>query len=326
MEYRDYPYQSALAPYIRDYIAEKRALGFLYNGKAYQMYRFDQYWFSEGFNDVYITFEKVSKWVCAFPNESKSSQEERINAVRSLAIYLILHGIQCDVPLTKVGKDHPVIHLLDCTELHQFFEAADSYAPHSINLADYRMADEYPIMFRLCYCCGMRNGEVCSLKTADVDFEKGIISIRDGKNKKDRLVYMPDDLRVLISAYYTALKACLGFAPVWLFPGRNPDKNIPNTSIDRKFREFWNKTESSTHCDRTPTPHSLRHGFVVNRLNSWILSGVDVNVMFIYLSRYLGHNDPDESFYYYHLVNDAYRILRQKDTISADVIPEVRRR
>lgn len=326
MEYRDYPYQSVLGPYIRDYIAEKRALGFIYNGKAYQMYRFDQYWLSEGFDDVFITREKVNKWICAFPNESKSSQEGRINAVKSIAIYLSLHGKPCYIPIETVGSDHPVIHLMDRSELHQFFMAVDSYAPHTINQADYRMADEYPIMFRLYYCCGMRNDEVCSLKTADVDFKEGIVSIRGGKNQKDRLVYLPEDLRVLISAYYATLKAHLGFDPVWLFPGRIPSKHIPKTSIDRKFREFWNKTESSSHCDRTPTPHSLRHGFVVDRLNSWILSGMDINVMFVYLSRYLGHNDPDESFYYYHLVNDAYRILRQKDTVSADVIPEVRRR
>ena len=48
--------------------------------------------------------------------------------------------------------------------------------------------------------------------------------------------------------------------------------------------------------------------------------------MLSYLSKYLGHSDPGETFYYYHLVSDAFRILKAKDKASRDVIPEVRRR
>ena len=85
-------------------------------------------------------------------------------------------------------------------------------------------------------------------------------------------------------------------------------------------------TASSKHCDKKPTPHSLRHGFVVDRINKWIIDGVDINVMLTYLSKYLGHNGPDDSFYYYHLVMGAFNIIKQKDTISDYVFPEVRRR
>ena len=164
------------------------------------------------------------------------------------------------------------------------------------------------------------------MKTADIDLQKGIITIYDGKNNKDRLVYLPDDLCILADGYFQSLKRTLGYEPYWFFPGRDPYKHVPKTSIDRKFREFWHMTPSSKHCDKDPTPHSLRHGFVVDRINRWILEGTDINVMFIYLSRYLGHKSPDESFYYYHLASDAFRIIRQKDTMSGDVIPEVRRR
>ena len=58
----------------------------------------------------------------------------------------------------------------------------------------------------------------------------------------------------------------------------------------------------------------------------WIEAGIDLDVMLPYLSRYLGHTDPQETFYYYHMVSSAFRILKGKDKISSDVIPEVRRR
>ena len=57
-----------------------------------------------------------------------------------------------------------------------------------------------------------------------------------------------------------------------------------------------------------------------------MLEGIDLNVMFVYLSKYLGHKDSDESFYYYHLVFDAFKVIRQKDTAAEKEIPEVRRR
>lgn len=85
-------------------------------------------------------------------------------------------------------------------------------------------------------------------------------------------------------------------------------------------------TKCSAECDRPPTPHCLRHTFVVDRINSWILNNIDINVMMPYLSKYLGHKSPDETFYYYHMVDEAFKIVNIKDTIAKKVIPEVRRR
>ena len=45
-EYRNYSYISTLAPYIQDFISEKRSLGYIYNTQAYQLKRLDDYWCS----------------------------------------------------------------------------------------------------------------------------------------------------------------------------------------------------------------------------------------------------------------------------------------
>ena len=45
--------------------------------------------------------------------------------------------------------------------------------------------------------------------------------------------------------------------------------------------------------------------------------------MLPYLSKYLGHKSPSETFYYYHLVNKAFDVIRLKDTTVKHVIPEV---
>ena len=323
---RTYQYTSVLAPYIEGFLEEKRKLGFICNGLAYQLSRMDKYWNECGYHDPCITFEKLDKWLQAKPGEGKTGHGARVRASKFLAIYLNTLGIPAYVPLIKIGECHPTIHVVDKGELEELFLVIDHYVPESFNPAHHRMAKEYPVLFRLYYCCGLRNNEGCSIAAENVDFDKGVITILDGKNHKNRLVYLPEDLNELLNSYYRWLTKELDGEPYWVFPGQNPNSHISKFTVDGIFAYFWNQTEASKKCDRHPTPHCLRHAFVVDRINGWIKEGLDQKVMLMYLSKYLGHKDPDETFYYYHMVSDAFQIIREKDTVANDVIPEVRRK
>ena len=325
-EIRNYAYTSALSPYIEGFIAEKRSLGFIYNSEAYELFRLDAYWNEKRFSDPCMSFEMLDEWLRAKPGEGKAGHRRRVSAAKMLAVYMNSLGIPAYVPLLKVGKDHNKVHIFSHEEIRDVFKEIDSYVPNSIIPADFRMAKEYPLMFRLYYCCGMRNNEACALETKDVDLAAGIITVRDGKNQKDRLVYLPEDLREMAESYYRYLCQALGYTPRWFFPGRFPDRHVGKGQIDKRFSAFWAGTASSKNCDKKPTPHCFRHTFVVNRINMWIEGGMDLDVMLPYLSKYLGHTDPQETFYYYHMVSDAFRILKRKDKASSDVLPEVRRR
>lgn len=51
--------------------------------------------------------------------------------------------------------------------------------------------------------------------------------------------------------------------------------------------------------------------------------GIELQMIMPYLSSYLGHSTPEETFYYYHAVEESVQIFRSKDAISQSVIPEV---
>ena len=326
MSDKSYPYQSVLSPYIRDLIKEKRSLGFLYDSEAYELYRFDSYWKSHEKQHTLITYEDIAPWLSSLPGEGRECHARRIQAVRTLTRYMNSLGIPCHVPLEYVKRKRSVIHILSHNEISELFYVIDTHRPFNPkNKTFLRMSKEYPLIYRMYYCCGMRNNEVCSLRTEDVNLAEGILTIRDGKNHKDRLVYMSEDLCILASRYFVYLKNELGFIPRWFFPGKYPDQHISKNHIDKKFGEFWEKTSSSKKCDKKPTPHCLRHTFVVERINRWALEEKDLNVMLDYLSSYLGHRNPEESFYYYHLVDEAFKITRAKDSMASDEIPEVNR-
>ena len=110
---------------------------------------------------------------------------------------------------------------------------------------------------------------------------------------------------------------------LWMFPGEDPSKPISSNSVENHFNKCWERLPFAANANRHPTPHCLRHAFVVERLNDWMLRDIDIRQMFAYLSKYLGHKNSSETFYYYHLVKKAFTVIKKKDTVSGRVIPEV---
>jgi integrase len=169
--------------------------------------------------------------------------------------------------------------------------------------------------------CGLRLSEVLHLRRENADFERGILTIVHSKGDKDRLVYMADDLTAMCRGYYGYIqKECLD-SP-WLFPGKNPENPFAHSTFPVNFKRFWEQTPYAKMCNKYPTIHSLRYTFVIDKINEWMLSGVTLGAMLPYLSRYLGHATINDTLYYYHLVDRAFEVIRQKDTRSKNIIPE----
>ena len=116
----------------------------------------------------------------------------------------------------------------------------------------------------------------------------------------------------------------MGYEPYWLFPGLDPSSHISSGTVTTRFHKFWMQTSFAETCEKNPTVQALRHTFVVFRINGWMVQGLDLNVLMPYLSKFLGHKSPGETFYYYHQVLESFRIIREKDTVAKSVIPEVR--
>jgi len=180
----------------------------------------------------------------------------------------------------------------------------------------------YKVLFRLYYCCGLRLSEARLLKKENVDFNRGILTIYNSKGHKDRLVYLPADGKKMLCGYLRFIESAAPHTE-WLFPGQDISKPISPCAIQRRFSDCWDMLPFAANMDRHPSTHCLRHAFVVERMNDWMQKGLDIQALLPYLSRHLGHKSPSETFYYYHLVNNAFEVIKTKDTVSGRVIPEV---
>lgn len=171
--------------------------------------------------------------------------------------------------------------------------------------------------------CGLRVSECAGMAAADADSDAGTLLARHSKGDKDRIVYMSDDMAEAVREHMLWTRRVLGFSPDWLFPGKDPSRPVSKLTLQRRFAAFWAQVPGAAGKNRHPTPHSLRHAFVVDRMNRWMEEGVSLEQMMPYLASYLGHSSADETFYYYHQVAEAGRIVRERDSVAARVIPEV---
>lgn len=315
--------KSLIAPYIDGLLEEKHANGYSYESEELVLNRFDTYCINKKLETPEITKEFLSGWMERSETEGSFNHGKRISCVRQLLVFMATCGINVYIPHDFCHFKRALPHIFEVEELVSFFSEVDSYFPPDNRPAYlHRLANEYRLLFRWYLCCGLRNAEAAGILTENVDLETGTLTILDSKGNKDRLVYLPDDLLESTRQYHSYLTDTLGKESKWFFPGMNPEKSLPNTSVDSVFNRFWNKTPYAN-CSNKPTVHDFRFSYVVSRMNLWAEAGVDLQVMMPYLSRYLGHKSTNETFYYYYLVKEAYKTIEKKDTIADDVIPEV---
>jgi integrase len=314
------PFESAFAPYITGLVEQKHADGFGYVTAERNLRQFDAFCVRQFPGAASLSQGLVEEWAVIKPTEGRGSRDSRVAAVRQLGLYMLSLGLDAYIPRNYSKRQKPLLYVPTQDEMAVFFkEMGEWKSPHP---RFQRFIDECRMMYLLYYCCGMRLSEARFLKKEHVDWEKGILTIHESKGHKDRLVYLPQDGIRALAEYLHHIESVVPGSP-WMFPGSNPSQPISCNSVEGRFSTCWARLPFAANAYKHPTPHCLRHAFVVERLNEWMREGVDTQRMLVYLSRYLGHTSTAETHYYYHLVKKAFAVIKEKDTVSSRVIPEV---
>jgi integrase/recombinase XerD len=173
-------------------------------------------------------------------------------------------------------------------ELRRLLEAIPSYQ----RLLSRLQPPTFRAIFLLLYGAGLRRGEALALAAADVDLANSLLTIRDTKFFKSRLVPISLDLTKALSEYarwridtHPSANAVSHF-----FIGRDGKAIRPCTLQDNfeRLREYAG-VQRSDGGRFQPRLHDLRHTFAVHRLTDWYRRGADVQRLVYHLSVYLGH-------------------------------------
>jgi integrase/recombinase XerD len=116
---------------------------------------------------------------------------------------------------------------------------------------------KYKAALSAAYAAGLRVSEVVALKVSDIDSERLLLRIEQGKGRKDRFAMLSPQLLELLRDWY-----CIARPAVWLFPGRDP--MLPLTT--RQFARVVHAAASMAEIKKRVTPHTLRHSFATHLL------------------------------------------------------------
>jgi integrase len=303
------------------FIAYKRATGLKYASEAKIMSRFSRFADEFGQTENVLSKPLVLAWIEKRPGEAEKSREHRHSTILQFAAYLVNHGHHAYIApkIRYKGSRHFTPYIFTHNEIARIFENTDNIPLRSVSPYIHKVL---PTLIRMLYGCGLRVSEALSLTNADVDLERGILTIKHAKFDQDRLVPMDESLIEVCRNYRAGMVLTNGD---YFFPARDHSQIAPLTIYNR-FREILCKSGIPYNGKGSgPRLHDLRHTFSVHTLQKWISDGNDIYCMLPLLSAYLGHEQTASTGRYLRLTAEVYPEI--VETISQNcgfVIPAIK--
>jgi len=203
--------------------------------------------------------------------------------------YGVTLGRRDQVPFIPFGKrTHTLPHVLAPEEVVRLFAAAPA-GPQRLRL-------------QVTYACGLRLSELLHLRVSDIDSQRMVVVVRQGKGRKDRLVPLSVRLLQELRNYWRQYRPTL-----WLFPGADPTRPLSGSGVQRQCQRAARRAGLSKRC----SPHTLRHSYATHLLEA----GVDV----LTLQAILGHRDLRTTAHSIHV--DTRRLRQTPSLLDLLVLP-----
>jgi len=199
--------------------------------------------------------EEIRSYQVYLTNEKRLAPNSILIAVAALRfLYKVtLHkdwSVEDIIPAPKKPQKLPIV--LSPEEVLQFLSCVASPKHRSI--------------LTTCYAAGLRISEAVCLKPTEIDSQRMVIRVEQGKGQKDRYVMLSPRLLEILREWWRIEKP-----KRWLFPGRIPGCHIAKDSVELACHEAHRLSRIS----KPVTPHSLRHAFAVHLLER----GTDVRTI-----------------------------------------------
>jgi integrase/recombinase XerD len=157
-----------------------------------------------------------------------------------------------------------------------------------------------------CYAAGLRVSEAVRLRPAEIDSQRMVIRVDQGKGQKDRYVMLSPKLLETLRTWWRLEKPKL-----WLFPGHFPGRHIATEAVEDACQE----ARQASRISKPITPHSMRHAFAVHLLER----GTDVRT----IQLLLGHRSLATTARYLRIATNKVCLTTSPfDLLPQPVAPE----
>lgn len=206
--------------------------------------------------------EAVREYLLYLLEERKLSPEA-VNQHVSALKFLYLTTLEMpwsDADFPRVRRPHKLPVALSQEEIAQFFD-------HVPGL-------RYRAALMLCYGAGLRVSEAVAVKVSDIDSQRKLIRIEQGKGRKDRYAMLSPRLLQVLRTYWRAARP-----EQYLFPSPRRGRHLNAASLQQACHEAWLRSG----LRKRITVHTLRHSFATHLLEN----GTDVRIVQVLLGHSL---------------------------------------
>jgi len=228
---------------------------------------------------LYLTRERKVAW---------STFNQAVYAMRFFyGVTLGREWAVTQIPYQRTGYRLPVV--LSQEEVGRLFDAVENPKHRAILMT--------------IYATGLRVSEAVHLRLEDIDSERMMVRIDQGKGRRDRYVMLSPRLVGVLREYWK-----LDRSRPWLFPGRDPRRPLTRTAVHKIFQ----KARRRARIVKRVSAHSLRHSFATHLLEA----GVHLRK----IQLLLGHRSLRTTQVYTHVA----RVDLEQTPSPLDLLPDLR--
>jgi len=246
----------------------------------------------------YITTDLALRWAKQ-PKRAKSTHwHNRLCVVRGFAKHMSAFDPRTQIPprwSLPPGCTRRTPYIYSDEDIRRLMAAAEELRP-AMGLWRWTCST----LIGLLAATGIRLGEVCALQRDDVDLEQGILTIREGKFGKSRLVPLHASTRSALERYARRRDSYHGKIKASHFFVSDRGTPMKKVTVQMTFARLRRRIGLRDDAQgRTPRLHDLRHSFAVKTLVRWYREGLDVEQQVPILSTYLGHSRMVHTYWYF---------------------------
>jgi integrase len=284
---------TGLSTALERYLSMRQGLGYKYQQQARRLVGFVS--FMEERRATTITTKLAVAWA-TLPPDRHASWALRLADVRGFARYVTSIDPKTEVPpariLPPLKRAKPYVY--SDVEIRALLAAALALPP-----ANGLRRWTYHYLFGLIAVTGMRLSEAIGLQGSDVDLDEGVLTVRQSKFGKSRLVPLHRTTRKALLRYVEQRDTHLGSRCGPYFFVAERGGRLLHQYVYRVFWRLSREIGLRHPGDHTgPRVHDLRHRFAIKTLLSWYREGNNVEQQLPILSTYLGHTCVLDTYWY----------------------------
>lgn len=295
----------SLPTLVQRYLAHRQSLGFVLeveHRSLPQLARFHE----RAAPGAPLQTSLILEWVVQPGTGSSTYYAKRLMSARGFAKYCAALDPRVQVPDYRlIGPWYRRVapHLYSTEEIRTLMQRARALPTFRSPLRPHT----YETFIGLVACTGMRLREAMRLQLGDVDLEAGTIRVGRCKFSPERLLPLHASTVRALRRYREARWRMHPFGEMF-FVGRS-GRPLRRTCVEHTFRELRQGIKGNG-ARPAPRIHDLRHTFASRHIATWNREGAPVAHRLLLLSRYLGHQRFDDTWWY---VSADTSVLRQAE-------------